>query len=51
MLRARIPGEFTFVADRDHHDLFERDGDPSALFKDNVWAMYAVARPTEARPK
>jgi enterochelin esterase-like enzyme len=37
--------DFTYVPNKTHMDLYERDGDKQALTKDIAKAMYAVARP------
>jgi S-formylglutathione hydrolase FrmB len=50
MARAGIKASFTYLPDKTHFDLYERGGDKMALMKDNVWAMYAVARPGSKRP-
>lgn len=51
MNAAGIPARFTYLPGRTHFDLFERDGDRSALLKDIAWQMYAIARPGSVRPK
>jgi hypothetical protein len=50
MNRAGVKASFTYIPDKTHFDLYERGGDRMALMKDNVWAMYAVARPGTVRP-
>jgi hypothetical protein len=50
MKRAGVRASFDYIPDKTHFDLMSRDGDKAALMKDNVWAMYAVARPGTVRP-
>jgi hypothetical protein len=42
--------DVTFLPNKTHFDLFERDGDRYALMKDIAWAMYQHARPGAKRP-
>lgn len=42
--------DVTFLPNKTHFDLMERDGDRYALMKDIAWAMYAHARPGTRRP-
>jgi hypothetical protein len=41
---------FTYLPNKTHMDLYERDGDKQALTKDIAWAMYETARPGTKRP-
>ena len=41
---------FTYIPDKTHFDLYQRDGDKLALKKDIAWAMYQTARPGTKRP-
>jgi enterochelin esterase-like enzyme/uncharacterized protein (DUF2141 family) len=50
MKKVGAHASFTYVPNKTHMDLYERDGDKRALSKDIAWAMYAVARPGSKRP-
>jgi len=50
MQTAGAHASFTYIPNKTHFDLYERNGDKRALTKDIAWAMYAVARPGTKRP-
>jgi pimeloyl-ACP methyl ester carboxylesterase len=45
MKKAGAHAQFTYIPNKTHFDLYERDGDKRALTKDIAKAMYATARP------
>ena len=50
MKKVGAHASFTFIPNKTHFDLYERDGDKHALTQDIAWAMYATARPGTKRP-
>ncbi len=50
MRKAGAHGQFTYIPDKTHFDLYERDGDKGALTKDIARAMYETARPNMPAP-